>query len=249
MRRHTDVRHRRSACAVALSVCVLQTVAIRLAAWTADLCHASWLSLGCSVSVSHRFRSPKVARPLRRSYLNRAADAVLKLKSAQFTLTREGTPAFLDEKNGITFTAAQCSYAAPDRVSCNVKVSQQERDDPAVDARLGSRRHVPEQSAHASIRQGAGGLQRSTASCCSPGPAFPDILRNGVQKAQVVGNEKVRDKSTLHLKGEVRGEKLNPLMGATLKPEADVSRSISGWRNNPPTRCGFTSPRPAATAG
>ena len=56
-------------------------------------------------------------------HLNRAADAVLKLKSAQFTLTREGAPAFLDEKTGITFTAAQCSYAAPDRVSCNVKVS------------------------------------------------------------------------------------------------------------------------------
>ena len=57
------------------------------------------------------------------AHLNRAADAVLRLKSAQFTLTREGAPAFLDEKNGVTFTAAQCSYAAPDRVSCNVKVS------------------------------------------------------------------------------------------------------------------------------
>src|SRR5215211_5048803 len=55
--------------------------------------------------------------------LNRVADAILKLKSAQFTLTREGTPAFLDEKTGITFTAAQCSYAAPDRVSCNVKIA------------------------------------------------------------------------------------------------------------------------------
>ena len=61
-------------------------------------------------------------------HLNRAADAVLKLKSAQFTLTREGAPAFLDEKTGITFTAAQCSYAAPDRVSCNVKIVEQERD-------------------------------------------------------------------------------------------------------------------------
>src|SRR5687767_5989394 len=55
--------------------------------------------------------------------LKKAADAILKLKSAQFTLTREGAPAFLDEKAGITFTAAQCSYAAPDRVSCNVKIA------------------------------------------------------------------------------------------------------------------------------
>ena len=56
-------------------------------------------------------------------YLHAAADAVLNLKSAQFSLKREGTPAFLDEKNGITFTLAECSYAAPDRVSCNVKIS------------------------------------------------------------------------------------------------------------------------------
>jgi len=62
-------------------------------------------------------------RPSTQDQLNRVADAILKLRSAQFTLTREGTPAFLDEKNGITFTAAQCSYAAPDRVSCNVKIA------------------------------------------------------------------------------------------------------------------------------
>src|SRR3954464_5417097 len=55
--------------------------------------------------------------------LNRAADAVLKLKSAQFTITREGSPAFLDEKSGITFTTAQCLYSAPDRVSCDVKIT------------------------------------------------------------------------------------------------------------------------------
>src|SRR5579862_844124 len=57
------------------------------------------------------------------AYLNRAADALLALKSTRFSLKREGAPAFLDEKSGITFTAADCIYAAPDRVSCNVKVS------------------------------------------------------------------------------------------------------------------------------
>src|SRR4051794_27836572 len=57
------------------------------------------------------------------SYLNRTADAVLALKSTRFSLKREGTPAVLDEKNAITFTTADCAYSAPDRVSCNVKVS------------------------------------------------------------------------------------------------------------------------------
>src|SRR5262245_23450116 len=55
--------------------------------------------------------------------LNRAADAVLALKSAGFSLKREGTPAVLDEKNGATFTVADCVYSAPDRVSCDIKVS------------------------------------------------------------------------------------------------------------------------------
>ena len=40
------------------------------------------------------------------SALNRTADAILALKSARFSLRREGPPAFLDEKNGITFTTA-----------------------------------------------------------------------------------------------------------------------------------------------
>src|SRR5262245_11916864 len=51
--------------------------------------------------------------------LNRAAEAVLAVKSARFSLKREGTPAVLDEKNGATFTVADCVYAAPDRVSCD----------------------------------------------------------------------------------------------------------------------------------
>ena len=55
--------------------------------------------------------------------LNRTADAILALKSTRFSLKREGTPAFLDEKLGVTFTAADCAYSAPDRVSCNVKVA------------------------------------------------------------------------------------------------------------------------------
>jgi hypothetical protein len=61
--------------------------------------------------------------PAAQPHLNRTADTILALKSAKFTLKREGAPAFLDEKNGVTFTTADCIYAAPDRVSCNVKVS------------------------------------------------------------------------------------------------------------------------------
>jgi len=150
-------------------------------------------------------------------HLNRVAGAVLSLKSAQFTLTREGAPAFLDEKNGVTFTAAQCSYAAPDRVSCNVKVS----------SRTGSilqltRVWVPEGTFQSNplTRQFAKAPADSSFNgvVLFARTGIPAILQASVQKPQVVGNETTRDKRTLHLKGEVRGEHLNPLMGSTLKP-------------------------------
>jgi LppX/LprAFG-like lipoprotein len=151
-------------------------------------------------------------------HLNRAADAVLRLKSAQFTLTREGAPAFLDEKNGITFTAAQCSYAAPDRVSCNVRVSSKSGSILQL-----TRVWVPEgtfqsnpltrQFAKAPLDSSFNGVVLFART------GIPEILQTSVQKPQPVGNETIRDKSTLHLRGEVRGEKLNPLMGSTLKPE------------------------------
>jgi hypothetical protein len=151
--------------------------------------------------------------------LNRAADAVLKLKSAQFTLTREGTPAFLDEKLGVTFTSAECSYAAPDRVSCNVKISSKGGTILQV-----TRVWVPEGTFQSNplTRQFAPAPPTSTFNgvVLFARTGIPEILRTSVEKVQLAGTEKVRDRSTLHLKGEVRGDKLNPLMGNTLKPDA-----------------------------
>jgi LppX_LprAFG lipoprotein len=151
-------------------------------------------------------------------YLNRAADAILALKSTRFSLKREGSPAFLDEKNGITFTAADCVYAAPDRVSCNVKVALKN----GTIVQL-TRVWVPEGTFQSNplTRQFA----RMPADSNFNGvvlfarTGIPDILRTGVQKGQLVGREKISNRDTLHLKGDVSGEKLNPLIGATLKPE------------------------------
>jgi LppX_LprAFG lipoprotein len=151
-------------------------------------------------------------------YLNAAADAVLNLKSAQFTLKREGTPAFLDEKNGITFTLAECSYAAPDRVSCNVKISLKNGNILQL-----TRVWVPEGvfQTNPLTRQ----FGKAPADASFNGAALfaktgiADLLRTGTRNPQLVGKEKLHGKDTLHLKGEVSGEKLNPLVGSTLKPE------------------------------
>src|SRR4051812_20730604 len=58
-------------------------------------------------------------------YLNRAADAILAVKSTRFSLKREGTPAYQDDKAGITIAAADCGYSAPDRGFCDIRVSLQ----------------------------------------------------------------------------------------------------------------------------
>ena len=180
-------------------------------------------TLVCLVGSAASTSNPAQAQATRgkaspQAHLNRAADAVLALKSAQFTLTREGAPAFLDEKNGVTFTAAQCSYAAPDRVSCNVKVSSKSGSILQL-----TRVWVPEGTFQSNpltrqfVKAPADSSFNGVVLFARTG--IPAILQTSVQKLQLAGNETIRDKNTLHLKGEVRGDKLNPLMGSTLKPE------------------------------
>ena len=151
--------------------------------------------------------------------LNRTADAILALKSTRFMLKREGTPAFLDEKNGITFTTADCIYAAPDRVSCNVKVSLKGGNILQL-----TRVWVPEGTFQTNPLTKQWGKVPPDANfngaVLFAKTGIPEILRTGVQKAQAVGTEKLANVQALHLKGEVLGEKLNPLIGTTLKPDA-----------------------------
>jgi hypothetical protein len=151
--------------------------------------------------------------------LNRTADAVLALKSTRFTLKREGTPAFLDEKNGITFTTADCLYAAPDRVSCNVKVTLKN----GTILQL-TRVWVPEGTFQSNpLTQQFGRVQADAnfnGAVLFARAGIPEVLRTAVQNVQVVGTEKIQNRDALHLRGEVSGGKLNPLMGSTLKPDA-----------------------------
>ena len=182
---------------------------------------ASWFWVAGSAPVA-----AQAGRNATQDSLNRAADAILALKSARFSLKREGTPAFLDEKNGITFTVADCRYAAPDRVSCDVKVSLKN----GTILQL-TRVWVPEGTFQSNplTRQ----FGKAPADSNFNGVALfaktgiPDILKTSVQKAQVVGREKIQNRDTLHLKGEVTGAKLNPLVGSTLKP--DQSYPVDLW--------------------
>jgi hypothetical protein len=158
--------------------------------------------------------------------LNRAADAILALKSTRFSLKREGTPAFLDEKLGLTFTASDCVYAAPDRVSCDVKITLKNGTIVQI-----TRVWVPEGTFQSNplTRQFAK-LPPDTSfngAVLFARTGIPEVLRTDVQNAQAVGREKVQNVDALHLKGEVPGAKLSPLMGAAL--DHDRSYPVDLW--------------------
>jgi hypothetical protein len=150
-------------------------------------------------------------------YLNQTANAILALKSARFTLKREGAPVLLSEKKRITFIAAACAYSAPDRVSCNVKVSLKNGTIVKV-------KHVWVPEGAFQTNPMTQEMGKSPADAFNPVALFaatgiPEVLRTGFQNGQVVGREKLQNRDVIHLKGEVSGEKLNPLTGSTLKPE------------------------------
>ena len=157
--------------------------------------------------------------------LNRSADAVLALKSTRFTVNRVGAPAMLDEKNQITFTLAECIYAAPDRVSCDVKVTLKN----GTVLQL-TRVWVPEGTFQSNPLTKQFG--RAPADSTFNGvllfakTGIPDIMRTGVQNPQVVGKERLRDRDTLRLKGDVIGAKLAPFI-STVK--ADAAYPVDLW--------------------
>lgn len=169
---------------------------------------------------------PGASRGAVQSFLNRTADAVLALKSTRFSIKREGTPAVLDAKNNITFTAADCVYAAPDRVSCNVKVALKNGNILQL-----TRVWVPEGTFQSNPLTRQFGKAPADANfngvVLFAKTGVPEILRTAVQKAQVVERETLQNGQTLHLRGEVSGEKLNPLVGSTLKP--DVMYPVDCW--------------------
>jgi len=171
-------------------------------------------------------QKPGAGRDSVQSHLNRTADAVLALKSTRFSLKREGTPAVLDEKNSITFTNAECIYAAPDRVSCNVKVALKNGSILQL-----TRVWVPEGTFQSNplTRQFGKAPPDSNFNgvVLFAKTGIPEILRTAVQKAQLVERETIQTKQTLHLRGEVSGEKLNPLVGNTLK--SDVMYPVDLW--------------------
>jgi LppX/LprAFG-like lipoprotein len=176
------------------------------------------------------------------SYFNKTSDAILALKSARFSIKREGTPAILDERNQITFTNADCIYAAPDRVSCNIKVALKNGNILQL-----TRVWVPEGTFQSNpLTKQFGKVPPDSnfnGAVLFAKAGIPAILRTAVQSGQTAGREKIDNRDTLHLKGQVSGAKLNPLVGASLEPT--VMYPVDLWideRSADPARLHVTEP-------
>jgi hypothetical protein len=135
------------------------------------------------------------------------------LKSAQFTLTREGAPVPLDPQTGTAFTEATGHYQAPDRVSASTKVSLGSavleikwlwlpEGNYVTNPLTGGWTTAPEIAFNGANIFGAAGIAA--------------ILKDGLQNITQVGAEKIDETDTLHFKGEADGAQLAALTAGTL---------------------------------
>jgi len=148
--------------------------------------------------------------------LSKVGDAVLAMKFAKFTITREGAPAVLDATTHMTFTEVTGEYQAPDRVSAQVNVTV-----------LG---HIfaiqllwlPEGNFMSNLLTGQMGPMPADAGFNGAAlflPAgIPAVLKGGIQNPKLVGMETIEGAAVYHFSGTADGAVLSPLMAGALTP-------------------------------
>ncbi|MBI3244580.1 MAG: LppX_LprAFG lipoprotein [Chloroflexi bacterium] len=170
---------------------------------------------------------PPTPTPTPDEWLDRAAQAALAIKSAQFTLIREGAPAVLDPATNTTFTEAAGKYQSPDRVSADVKVSLFGNVVSVQMLWLPEGNFISNPLTGAFSEAPAGATFNGVAVFGADG--IPGVLKDGIQNATLVGAETVEEVETYHLKGEADGDKLAALTADTLA--AGTSYPVDVWMN------------------
>ena len=166
-----------------------------------------------------------IPTPTPDEWLDRAAQAVSGLTSAQFTLTREGKPAVLDVSTNTTFTEATGKYQAPDRVSATLKVSLFGNVVSVETLWLPEGNYISNPL--------TGSFQPAPASATFNGAAIfaasgiPSVLKDGVHNTTLVGTETIEDVETYHLRGEADGAQLASLAAGVLT--AGTSYPVDVW--------------------
>lgn len=192
------------------------------------------LGAGCSrvtpVSTRTPSRTPTptitpTPTPTPAEILSKSGDAVLAMKSARFTLVREGAPVTFNAATGMGFSEAAGEYQAPDRVSAKAKVTL-----------FGNVLEIeifwlPEgtyilnpltkrlEAAPADLGIDGAGLFDAD--------GIPAALKTGIQNPRRIGYETVEDVDTIHISGESDGAVLAPLMAGALT--AGTLYPVDAW--------------------
>lgn len=172
---------------------------------------------GCGGSSESKPASAPAA-PTAQDLLAKAADAAVAMKTASFDLRREGAPVLLDEKTNVSFTEATCKYQSPDRVDCQIKVQLKTGNILSVQKIWipeGIYMTNPLTKSFMKLNQ-----ESSFNGALLFGPqGFPSLVKNSIRNAAIVGKESLEGADTIHIKGELDGQKLAPLMAGTISPD------------------------------
>lgn len=147
--------------------------------------------------------------------LSKAGDAMLAMKSARFSLLREGEPAVFDAATGMSFTEASGEYQAPDRVRAQVKVTLfgnvLQIEIYWLPEGVFISNPLTQKFEPAPADLGFNGAAMFQAD------GMPAVLKEGIQNPQRAGMETIEGVETIHITGEADGAVLAPLMAGALE--------------------------------
>jgi len=173
--------------------------------------------------------------------LSKAGDAILDMKTARFSLTREGDPVVFEATTGMAFSAAAGEYQAPDRVRAEVKVSLfgniLEIEIYWLPEGVFISNPLTHQFTHAPDDLGFNGAALFQAG------GMPAVLKTGIQNPQRIGYETIEGVETIHIAGVSDGAALAPLTAGALK--AGTLYPVDVWADRStfvPVRVHITEP-------
>jgi len=158
-------------------------------------------------------------------WLDRAAQAISGINSAQFVLLREGQPAVLDPSTNTTFTEATGKYQAPDRVSATLKINLLGNVVSVQTLWLPEGNFISNPLTGRFEQPPAGATFNGAAMFAENG--LPGMLGDGIQNATFIGTETVEGVETYHLQGEADGAQLASLTAGVLT--AGTSYPVDVW--------------------
>ena len=156
--------------------------------------------------------------------LTKTAKDLLALKTAKFTLARQGAPVVMDSATGATFSEATGEYQAPDKVHAKVKLLWGSVVLP-VDLLW-----LPEGVYMTNPLTGAYSKVSTppdlNVAALFGADGLPSVLQSGLRSVKLVGKENIEGLDAYHLSGQAEGSKLKALTAGVL---VEGTHTVDVW--------------------